>query len=60
MKYFLIILSVIGLLLTVVPSLLVFSGIIDLASHKKLMMAGTVLWFVTAPFWMNKKIPETD
>ncbi|WP_114781798.1 hypothetical protein [Botryobacter ruber] len=47
--------SLIGLLLTVVPSFLVFSGAIELSFHKTLMFIGTVLWFGTAPFWMNKK-----
>ena len=49
------IISFIGLALTVVPSFLVFSGAIELNFHKTLMLIGTLLWFVTAPFWMNKQ-----
>lgn len=49
------IISFIGLLLTVVPSFLVFSGAIELSFHKTLMFIGTLLWFLTAPFWMNKE-----
>lgn len=49
------IISFIGLILTVVPSFLVFSGAIELNDHKTLMLIGTLLWFVTAPFWMNKQ-----
>lgn len=53
------IISYIGLLLTVVPAFLVFSGVIDLDSHKALMLLGTLLWFFSAPFWMNRqKQPE--
>ncbi|MCJ8166549.1 hypothetical protein MKJ04_17015 [Pontibacter sp. E15-1] len=53
------ILSFLGLALTIVPSLLVFSGVIELSFHKTLMLAGTLLWFFTAPFWLNKtKHPE--
>ncbi|MCC9135601.1 hypothetical protein ACFSKU_13170 [Pontibacter silvestris] len=48
-------LSLIGLVLTVVPSFLVFAGIIELSFHKTLMFIGTLLWFSTAPFWMNKQ-----
>ncbi|CAN5544616.1 hypothetical protein BH23BAC1_BH23BAC1_35970 [soil metagenome] len=60
MRVILILISIAGLALTVVPSLLVFTGIIELASHKNLMMIGTVMWFFTAPFWMNKKMPEAN
>lgn len=55
MKILLKLLSFIGLLLTVVPSFMVFAGTIDLSMHKNLMLAGTLLWFIPAPFWMNKK-----
>jgi high-affinity Fe2+/Pb2+ permease len=46
--------SLLGLLLTVVPSFLVFNGIIDINLHKTLMLIGTFLWFIPAPFWMNR------
>ena len=48
-------LSYIGLLGTFVPSILVFSGAILLETHKVIMIIGMVLWFVTAPFWMDRK-----
>lgn len=50
-----IILSMIGLGLTVIPSLLVFAGVLTLYENKELMFAGTVLWFITAPLWIGKK-----
>ncbi len=50
-----IILSMIGLGLTVIPSFLVFSGSITLYENKELMFAGTILWFITAPLWIGKK-----
>ena len=55
MKLLLMILSYIGLGLTLIPSILVFHGDISGDQNKYLMMVGTILWFVTAPFWMNKK-----
>ncbi len=58
MKRVLKILSIIGLIMTIIPAFLVFTGVIDLAANKNWMFAGTVLWFVTAPFWMNKKTEE--
>lgn len=53
------IISIIGLLLTVVPSTLVYAGKIELKMHFTLMIVGMVLWFATAPFWMkNQKLEE--
>jgi len=51
----LIIVSVIGLALTLLPSLLLFFGRISFEIYLRLMLLGTALWFVSAPFWMSKK-----
>jgi hypothetical protein len=59
MKILLKIISFCGLGLTLIPSLLLFSGQISASTCKLLMLLGTVLWFVTAPFWMNES-PEED
>jgi hypothetical protein len=58
MKTILKIVSVAGLILTVVPSFMVFSESITLDMNKWLMLLGTILWFGTAPFWMNKKAAD--
>ncbi|MBB5285517.1 hypothetical protein HNQ92_003674 [Rhabdobacter roseus] len=39
-------LAALGLLLTIVPAVLVFTGTISNAEHKNLMAVGMVLWFV--------------
>lgn len=49
--------SLIGLGLTVVPAFLVFAGTIPWETHATLMLVGTLLWFITAPFWMHTE-PE--
>ncbi len=54
-KILLIIVSLIGLVLTVGPSFLAFNGTITLHTHKVLMMVGTLIWFGSAPFWIGKK-----
>jgi hypothetical protein len=54
MKQLLKYVSLLGLLLTVVPSFLVFTGTIDMGMHKTLMLLGTFLWFIPAPFWIKK------
>jgi hypothetical protein len=53
MKILLKIISYAGLGLTLIPSILVFKGVIELRMHFLLMIAGLVLWFATAPFWME-------
>lgn len=54
MKLLASILAIIALGLTVIPSILVFNHAIEFDLHKKLMAAGTVLWFLTAPLWFRK------
>lgn len=54
MKSLIKIVSYIGLALTIVPSILVFTGNSTLESNKLLMLIGTVIWFISAPSWMNK------
>lgn len=56
MKYILILLSVIGLIATIVPPILLFLGKVELTTMKNWMGAGMLLWFVTAPFWINKMV----
>ncbi|MCA9731838.1 MAG: hypothetical protein H6696_06620 [Deferribacteres bacterium] len=54
MKAVIKLISYVGLILTIVPSLLVFSGTITLDMCKWLMLLGTIIWFVSAPTWMNQ------
>ena len=56
MKTLLKIVSLVGLLVTIVPSFLVFADIITLDTNKLLMILGTLLWFISVPFWMDKKV----
>lgn len=55
MKPIIKIISLLGLVLTLIPSFLVFYGITSLDNNKLLMLLGTIIWFVTAPSWMNEK-----
>jgi hypothetical protein len=54
MKKILKLVSFIGLGLTLVPSFLVATQLIPWQLHTCLMLAGTLLWFATAPFWMQE------
>lgn len=55
MRLLLIIISIAGLVLTIVPSVLVFSQTISMDTHKQLMLAGMLLWFFTAPYWLKEQ-----
>jgi hypothetical protein len=55
MRTLLIIISFIGLALTIIPSFLVLIGEATMDQNKTFMLIGTVLWFGSVPFWMNKK-----
>lgn len=43
-----------GLILTLLPSVFVFTGTISLQTNKMLMGIGMLLWFVVAPFWIKR------
>ena len=58
MKMSLKLISLFSLLLTIIPAFLVFYGVMTLETNKTLMLIGTVGWFATAPYWMNKKSAE--
>lgn len=46
--------SYIGLGLTLIPSFLVFTGNMSLDASKMFAFVGTIIWFLSAPSWMNK------
>ncbi|SHM57279.1 hypothetical protein SAMN04488057_102187 [Cyclobacterium lianum] len=54
MKLLLKTISFLGLGLNIVPAILVFGAYMSPDTCKLLMLIGTVLWFGTAPSWMNK------
>lgn len=55
MRILLIVISIIGLMLTIIPSMLVFTQNITLETHKYLMAIGMILWFGTAVFWIKEQ-----
>jgi hypothetical protein len=54
MRYLGIIISMLALVATVLPSVLFLMGNISMDSMKWVMIVATVVWFVVTPFWMNK------
>lgn len=55
MRKLLIIISIIGLILTIVPAILVFVQEISHQTSKHLMLVGMIMWFSTAFFWMKEQ-----
>lgn len=60
MKQAAIFISILCLLLTIVPSFLVYFQLIAPDTNNALMLAGTIGWFLTAPMWMNRKEEEAS
>lgn len=54
MRIFFIVISIIGLILTIVPAVLVFYARIGWNAYTNAMILGMILWFVFAPLWMGK------
>ena len=52
------IISYLALAGTIIPSLLVFAGDMSLQTNKNIMTLSMIVWFVTVPFWINKKVDE--
>ncbi|MEM9588836.1 MAG: hypothetical protein AAGA03_16260 [Planctomycetota bacterium] len=50
-------LSLLTLALVLLPSLLYFSGTIELETAKWAALAGTIGWFVVTPIWMSRALP---
>lgn len=54
MKNLLKLISLLGLVMSILPPILFFLGKMELSSMKLWMGIGMVVWMVTAPFWINK------
>ena len=50
-----IVISVLSLVVLIVPSILFLAGRMDLDTVKWVMLAATVIWFVTATPWLWKQ-----
>lgn len=54
------IVSYLALCITVVPGFLVYNGILEFEKYKGWVLVGTILWFATAPFWINSEKTEQE
>lgn len=53
-KFILQTISFAGLALSIIPAFLVFGGILSREIYLHLMVAGMLMWFCTAVFWVKK------
>ena len=60
MKNLLKLLSLVGLILSIVPPVMLFLGKMEMDSMKLWMGVGMVAWMVTAPFWINKSSQQSQ
>ncbi|MCD4709455.1 MAG: hypothetical protein K8R52_01300 [Bacteroidales bacterium] len=60
MKNFFKILAVVGLLMTLVPSIIFYFNVIEIGQMKLYMAIGTLLWFAGAIPWLGQKRTKTD
>lgn len=58
MKNLLKLISLLGLVMSILPPVLFFLGKMEMNSMKLWMGIGMVVWMVTAPFWINKPTQE--
>ncbi len=55
MKAILQIVSLAGILLTIVPPVLFFLGKMSHSSQNLWMLAGAIIWFLSASVWLGRK-----
>ena len=55
MRLVLQIISCLALAMTVLPSIVYFSGNMELDRVKLLLLVASVVWFAATPFWMDRK-----
>ena len=54
MKRLLQLISIAGLALTIVPPILFFNDAIEKTEQNWLMLVGTIIWFLSASFWLGR------
>lgn len=49
--------SLVGLIATIAPSVLAFAGMIGVNQVPVPTLIGTVVWFIATPIWMGREVP---
>lgn len=49
------IISIFALVLMILAAILFFNDKTDIDNTRKIIAIGTILWFISAPYWMDRK-----
>lgn len=60
MRRILQLISWIALIATALPSILFLQGSVDLDGVKRTMLVATIVWFMTTPLWMGRKVNKAS
>jgi len=60
MKTILRLISYAALIVMFVAAIMVFNDRLDRKLYEHLALAGTILWFVTVPFWMKRRLHHSE
>ena len=60
MKTLLKIISFIGLGLMFAAAILLFNDALGRSAYESLTLLGTALWFVPVPFWMKRRLHQSE
>jgi CHASE2 domain-containing sensor protein len=60
MKTLLKTISFLGLGLMFVSAILLFYGVLSRLTYEVLALVGTGIWFLTVPFWMKRRLHQSE
>lgn len=60
MKTILKLISFAALIAMFVASIMVFNGALERKPYEYIALAGTIAWFVTVPFWMKRRLHQSE
>jgi hypothetical protein len=60
MKTLLKIISFIGLGFMFASAILIFNDAVARSTYEILALVGTALWFITVPFWMKRRLHQSE
>jgi hypothetical protein len=60
MKTLLKIISFVGLGLMFASAILLFNDAMSRSTYEILALVGTVLWFIPVPFWMKRRLHQSE
>jgi hypothetical protein len=60
MKTLLKLISFAGLILMFTASIMVFNGTMEKATYQMLALVGTLMWFIPVPFWMKRRLHQSE